>query len=429
MNDPRNYANSIDLRNIGLLGGPPSPSSFKPGDYRNSYQFERLLRGYEPEHASIFKAPDNHNTKNNLRKEMASYLKKNPRKSQRNIKDIRKIIEKNVSIKIQKPKQQNPPVQPKRNRQRQRQQYPDYQFANYIDNSRIVQRTPLRLHTNLLLQYLTKIPNNGGGDCFFYSVAQANIPRNIIDQIADPRIRALFGNGPITMQQLRNVVAELVSVSDFMDYNTQQVQLYVAEQNPSYKQNKRATLYMKELYTAQELQQMNPNIENIKRLLQNVVQDNEEINRLIQSMMSIEEARQKINSFKRYVRTSNYWADMMTVNLLRDSLNIQFIIFDSNERQITNIIKFDDQRMFAGYIIIWWTSPVHYELLQYNGTGFFTFETLPPLIKYLVNANVENCPQCNDDAHFPIVQAPAPAQDQAIGGASKKKLTKKKLTR
>ena len=428
MNDPRNYANSIDLRNIGLLGGPPSPSSFKPGDYRNSYQFQRLLRGYEPEHASIFKAPDNHNTKNNFRKEMASYLKKNPRKSQRKIEDIQKIIGKNLSIKkIQKPKQQNPPVQQNQHRQPQRQQYRDYQFANYIDNSRIVHRTPLRFHTDLLLQYLTRIPNAGGGDCFFHSVAQANIPRYIIDQIANPRIRAMFGNGPITMQQLRNVVAELVSVSDFVDYNIQQVQIYVAEQNPNYKVTKRATLYMKFIYTQEELQQRNPIIEQIKRLMQVPLdqQDNRAITGLIERMMPIAEARAKIELFKQYVRSSNYWADMMTVNLLREVLNIQFIIFDSYEHQITNILKFNNQRMFAGYIIIWWTSPVHYELLQYNGTGFFTFETLPPLIKYLVNANVENCPQCNDDAHFPIAQA----QAQAIGGASKKKLTKKKLTR
>ena len=432
------YASSMDLRRMRMLYTPSQvPAGFDPGDYRDSYEFQRLLHGYEPEHASIFKAPDNHTTINAFRRKMASYVKKYPRKSRRNSKDIQDIQKRNLSIRkqdvlkkvlplqnkqplqIKQPLQNKPITFPKKQTQLQPQNQkqtqpnpPDSQFARYIDNSRIVQNAPLRFDTDLLLQYLTKIPNAGGGDCFFYSVAQANIPKNIIDQIADPRIRTIFGNGngPITMQQLRNVVAELVNVSVFMDYNEQQVQLYVAEQNPNYNVTKRGTFYMKSIYTVHELQQRNPIIEKIKLLMQvqQNQQDNFAITRLIKTMMPVEEARTKLDLFKQYVRSSNYWADMMTVNLMRELLNIQFIIFDSNEHQITNIIKFDDKCMFAGYIIIWWTSPVHYELLKYKGTGFFTFETLPPLIKYLVNANVVNCPQCNDDAHFPIAIAQVP---------------------
>ena len=60
------YKSSMELRKLGLLN-PPSVTSFKPGDYRNSVEFDRLIHGYEPKYASIFKAPDNHKTLNGFR--------------------------------------------------------------------------------------------------------------------------------------------------------------------------------------------------------------------------------------------------------------------------------------------------------------------------------------------------------------------------
>jgi hypothetical protein len=254
------------------------------------------------------------------------------------------------------------------------------------------ERTAIKINTDRLLTYLTKIPNDGAGDCFFHSFVQANIPQSMFGK---------FRMKNITVGSLRNLVSELITMQDFRDYNRQQWEIYVAERGPHFPttESKRATYYLKNMYRDVELSQREHIIQLILSENENPKPDTQLINDLVNDLLQFQDGY--FEKFKAYIKTNLYWADSLAINKLRDALNIQFIIFDSKYKQITNLIKFEGPpRRFAGYVMIWWTSPVHYELLQYESKGFFTFQTLPPLIKQLVNANVINCPNCNDDANF-----------------------------
>ena len=113
--------------------------------------------------------------------------------------------------------------------------------------------------------------------------------------------------------------------------------------------------------------------------------------------------KSKFNEFIKYINNSIYWADTMAVQKLSELLNIHFIIFDSTYNRLDCLFRnIDNKKNYNGYILIWWTSPVHYELITYNGRGFFTFDILPPLIKSIVDNNAKINPNCNSDNRFPI---------------------------
>ena len=97
--------------------------------------------------------------------------------------------------------------------------------------------------------------------------------------------------------------------------------------------------------------------------------------------------------------------------MLRQLLNTQFIIFDSNKNEINCILNFDNKKhKYDGYILIWWTSPTHYELIEYANPenkqqrreGYITFDSLPMIIKQLINQAAIKEPYCNNDIRFPL---------------------------
>ena len=185
----------------------------------------------------------------------------------------------------------------------------------------------------------------------------------------------------------------------FKEYDIQQWQLFIAN-------DPRGITYIKQLYG----NNYNKNIVKEIRIELNKpskIQDNVKINKLIESLHE----HQLFHNFKEYLLSSDYWADTFAINMLRQLLNTQFIIFDSNKNEINCILNFDDKKhKYDGYILIWWTSPTHYELIEYadpedkqhRREGYFTFNSLPMIIKQLINQAAIEEPVCNNDINFPL---------------------------
>jgi len=402
------------------------------GDYRDTIGFNNLLEGQESKKINIFvvpkgyvspprktRRPTGRNTRkpsrrSSFRKEMIKFVNNSSRakKSSRQIKqDIMKIQQRHNIIPImprkksnslhklenyqpvqqQQQQQQQQPVQPRPEQQQMqylvkspinKQPLPKHQTEVYPNQIYRRQRRQQIKYVNLLqlltTNYFIIIKNDGGGDCFFHSVSQG---------LASSKNKKYFSH-----TALRKMVSENITLPIFKDYELQQWELYMADDN-------RGKSYIRQIYGGSLPQSKKDIIKQINKEFDKLIYNNNKIKDLKNSLPDLT----KFNDFVKYVNTSNYWADSVAVNILSQILNVQFVIFDSNFNQIECLIRDTyTKKMYDGYILIWWTSPVHYELITYNNTGFFTFETLPPLIKSMINDNATINPPCNSDARFPL---------------------------
>ena len=367
------------------------------GDYRDTIGFNNLLEGNESNHLSIFDVPKGYvspprktrrqtrkpSRRSSFRKEMVKYVNRSsrPRKSSRKIKqDIMQIQQRyNIIPAIPRKSIKLIPVLTK----------------PVAVNTKVIPvlTKPVAVNTkvaNNLLQLLNQsffhiIKNAGGGDCFFHSVSQALKYQNKYLQYVQ------IG--------LRRIIANATTVQMFKEYDIQQWQLFIAN-------DLRGITYIKQIYG----NNYNKNIVKEIRIELNKpdkIQDNIKINKLIESLHDT----QRFPAFYDYLLSSNYWADTFAINMLRQLLNTQFIIFDSNKNEVNCILNFDDKKhKYDGYILIWWTSPTHYELIEYadpkdkkrGREGYFTFDSLPMIIKQLINQAAIKEPYCNNDIRFPL---------------------------
>ena len=383
------------------------------GDYRDTIGFNNLLKGQESKKLSIFDVPKGYispprktirQTKklsrhSSFRKEMVKYVNRSSRarKSSRKIKQEIMQIQRRHNIIPAIPRKSIKPL------------------AKLVIKPAIVPAKPAivpakpaivpakpvivpvkpvvlskQYKQNNLLQLLNQsffhiIKNAGGGDCFFHSVSQALKYQNKYLQYVQ------IG--------LRRILANATTIQMFKEYDIQQWQLFIAN-------DPRGITYIKQLYG----NNYNKNIVKEIRIELNKpdkIQDNIKINKLIESLHDL----QIFPEFNEYIVSSNYWADTFAINILRQLLNTQFIIFDSKKNNINCILNFDDKKhKYDGYILIWWTSPTHYELIEYadpedkqhRREGYFTFNSLPMIIKQLINQAAIEEPECNNDIRFPL---------------------------
>jgi hypothetical protein len=377
------------------------------GDYRDTIGFNNLLEGQESKKLSIFDVPKGYvsptrktkrqtrkpSRRSSFRKEMVKYVNRSSRarKSSRKIKqEIMQIQQRHNIIPAIPKKTYKPVIVPAK-------PWPVSAPVKPIALSAPTKLVvPVSANKNKqpnLLQLLHHnffhiIKNAGGGDCFFHSVSQALKYQNKYLQYVQ------IG--------LRRIIANATTIQMFKEYDIQQWQLFLAN-------DPRGITYIKQLYG----NNYNKNIVKEIRVELNKpekIQDNVKINRLIESLHDLQRYN---NDFYDYLLSSNYWADTFAINMLRQLLNTQFIIFDSNKNEINCILNFDDKKhKYDGYILIWWTSPTHYELIEYadpedkkhGREGYFTFDSLPMIIKQLINQSAIKEPYCNNDIKFPLTK-------------------------
>jgi hypothetical protein len=379
-------------------------------DYRDTIGFNNLLEGQESNKLSIFDVPKGYvspprktrrptgrNTRkpsrrSSFRKEMIKYVNQSnrARKSSRQLKqEIMQIQQRhNIIPAIPRKSIKQVPVLAK-----QVVLVPTKQVIVPSKQVAVLVKPVIsakQYNQNNLLQLLNHrffhiIKNAGGGDCFFHSVSQA----------------LKYQNKRLHYVQigLRRIIANATTVQMFKEYDIQQWQLFIAN-------DPRGITYIKQLYGN------NYNKNTVKEIRTELnkpekIQHTIKINRLIESLHDL----QRFPAFNDYLLSSNYWADTFAINMLRQLLNTQFIIFDSKKNNINCILNFDDKKhKYDGYILIWWTSPTHYELIEYadpedkqhKREGYFTFNSLPMIIKQLINQAANEEPECNNDINFPL---------------------------
>ena len=252
--------------------------------------------------------------------------------------------------------------------------------------------------TKLLGPKFKVITNDGGGNCFFLTLSQALQYQN--------------NKTKYDQQGLRKLVADNTTTQMFYEYDVQQWQLFISK-------DPRGVAYIRQVYG----ENYDKNIVNqIKQELSKAlnIHDNNKIEKLTISLHK----PNLLPNFKEYIKSASYWADTFAITLLRNLLKIQFIIIDSNAKNINCILNTASQNnkvSYDGYILIWWISPAHYELIIYNDlnpTGYFTFKTIPQEVKVVLNNEATTNPLCNNDVKFPI---PVPV---AFGKSKKGKMGK-----
>ena len=392
MNDPGNYKTSKELKEI--LDNPNPPSKY----YSLFNKKSRKSNGARVS-AAKFYSRGNYNKKASFTARTSASL----RRSQ-NRRDIVNIVNRKSNRKTNRNTQnklniRNEIMQLNQNKQNKQETQNKPEPQNWLKNlfgldspplkpiqTQYPIKKPIQSNPTNLLGILTQnnfqvVPNDGGGDCFFLTISEG-----------------LKSYNSTYSQNLRKLVSSNTTTQMFAEYDNQQWQLFIAN-------DRRGITYIGQIYGD------NYNKNNVNRIRQELSkpmnkQNNNEINNLIYTLHN----PKLFPTFKLYLESSNYWADTLAVTLLRRLLNVQFIIFDSNQNNINCILNENNNKNnYNGYILIWWTSPTHYELIIYNNPtdnkqyGFFTFATLPPIIKNMINSFVIKSPECNNDVKFPII--------------------------
>lgn len=242
-------------------------------------------------------------------------------------------------------------------------------------------------------KYYTVTDNEGGGDCFFATIRDAF---------------ASIGQ-ETTVTKLRNKVSEEITQNTFDNYND----IY--------------TMLLNEINSIKslnivKLQEYNVLKEQLKTIIdrdQKIIVYNagkkmeKELNQLKEDKKNAEKNIKEflfmknlktLEDLKKYVRTCEFWADAMTINLMEIALNIKFIILSSRDykhgdldhvlqcgNDVSPIIVSRDEFRPDFYIIVEHTGD-HYKLIGYKTSKIFTFKELPYDIKHMI---IDKCMERN----------------------------------
>ena len=88
--------------------------------------------------------------------------------------------------------------------------------------------------------------------------------------------------------------------------------------------------------------------------------------------------------FKKYIKSSIYWGDELAITIIEKKLNVKFIIFRKEDKNIA--LSLSEVTNPQYYILLWLTGrdARHYELLSHKNIKIFTFSTLPIDIKLFI---------------------------------------------
>lgn len=179
----------------------------------------------------------------------------------------------------------------------------------------------------------------GNGDCFFHV------------------LRHSFRNS-YSVKQLREIVSS--NITEYI-YNTWSV-LY----KDSLKDLEESNKTLLRTKNEDRKQKIKEDISSTKSIINDY--------RFMKNVKSLQDLRNVI-------KTSEYWADEVSINILRDVLDVEFIIFDYSNLNIRKNI--DKNKSY--YILVNYTGG-HYQLVTHKDKFLFEYNTLPKSLKsYLLN--------------------------------------------
>jgi predicted NAD-dependent protein-ADP-ribosyltransferase YbiA (DUF1768 family) len=228
--------------------------------------------------------------------------------------------------------------------------------------------------------------NEAGGDCFFAAVRQAYESIGMRTTVAN----------------LRQLLSDRISIEQFNIYN----QLY--KENEEEIERIKKNIDEKKIENIKMTNKLSKNISKTEK--QEIVQKGRilrtEINDLKNELQlhkqNIENYKfmkniQSLEELKKFIKTSNYWADEWAIGQLEIILKVKFIIFleDSYLRNdLLNVLQCQNSEIneqiernnnfdVKYYIILNYGSS-HYKLIKYKNKSIFTFDEIPYDIKAMI---------------------------------------------
>jgi hypothetical protein len=203
-------------------------------------------------------------------------------------------------------------------------------------------------------------------------------------------VRDAFAHiGKLTdVQKLRALVAN--QVNDTI-YETQHY-LYVQIQQEQEQSKKELSQLKKQV----NVDKKNLNNDQIKELNDKRIEFNQKVisfnkNKEILSEFKFMKDIHSVEDFRKYILTSNYWADAWAISILEEKLHFKFIILSHeafNENAIDNVLQCGESSLAENikpeFYVMTSYSGNHYKLISYNDQKIFTFVEIPYDIKTLI---------------------------------------------
>jgi hypothetical protein len=195
--------------------------------------------------------------------------------------------------------------------------------------------------------------NEGGGDCFFAVVR---------DALKRTEIR-------VTVPYLRNLVANNFDEKIF--------------------DNRKS---VSDGYEKERITQITNEINVLSSMPEKTNEDTESIEQLKKELSRIESDKikyfgysatiQTFDEYKKFIKTSDYWADEDSISILEYTLGVRFIIFDEEKKTIECLKKHEKLIEIKYYIMANYNNKnQHYELITYNKRSAFRLDQLPEKVQ------------------------------------------------
>jgi len=89
------------------------------------------------------------------------------------------------------------------------------------------------------------------------------------------------------------------------------------------------------------------------------------------------------DKFRKFMRTKNYFADELSIEIIQKELNLRFIIINKRTNDIQRMIQDKKANKDTKYIILQYEDEIHYNLITYDGKKVFARSKIPKAILVL----------------------------------------------
>ena len=244
------------------------------------------------------------------------------------------------------------------------------------------------------------VPNDGGGDCFFYVVRDAF--RQIGQNTTVPKLRAALAKELTddVYQEQRNLY--LGFQNEIREYETDIAE--IKKTNTEYKKR------MKKLDDKNDEERLIKETKKLEDEYKKVFKKRKETMKLQEEYVGYMKDIDSIDKYRAYIQTSSFWADAWAISTLERLLNVKFIIFSEESFKsgdfdgVLNCGDFNKKLEELGtfspnyYIMTVYTGN-HYELLSYHHKRILNFNEIPYDIKVL---GVNKCLEKNSGIYYLI---------------------------